>query len=516
MTAEGQVASPTVLAVVVAYLGLCMVVGLRAGRRVSQTAAGYVAGDRALGTLVMYFITGATIFSAFAFLGAPGWAYDRGAAAFYIIGFGVLGFVPFYFVGPRAARLGRVFGFVTQGEMVARRFRMPLLAGVMAGMSVLAFVPYLALQMKGAGYVLSSATGGWLPVPVGAAVTYAVVLVYVLASGVLGVGWTNTLQGIFMMVLAWVLGLVVPNLLYDGVGDMFRRIAAADPDHLRVPGYVAGGAERWSMGEFSSAILVSALGFSFWPHLFMKAFTARSDATIRRTVVLYPTFQLFLVPLLIVGFAGVLHASPPTQADQVLPHVLMSLDELPAVVVGLFCAGALAASMSSGDAIAHASASILVRDGLVTALGRELDAQAQRRVIRWFVVLVVLAGYVLAVSGGDTLVSLLLYAYGPVVQFTPAVLATLYSRFATGPGVLAGLVAGIATNIVFVVYPEARPFALHAGLYGLVANVLALLVGSALTLGRVEEPGFLEAADERSPAGGTQPSTAPSPPGGRP
>ena len=47
----------------------------------SASAAGYVAGDRTLGTLVMYFITGATIFSAFAFLGMPGWAYSRGAAA---------------------------------------------------------------------------------------------------------------------------------------------------------------------------------------------------------------------------------------------------------------------------------------------------------------------------------------------------------------------------------------------------------------------------------------------------
>ena len=80
----------------------------------------------------MYFITGATIFSAFAFLGGPGWAYSKGAAAFYILGYGALGFVPFYFVGPRAARLGRAYGFVTQAEMVAERYGMRAIAGVMA------------------------------------------------------------------------------------------------------------------------------------------------------------------------------------------------------------------------------------------------------------------------------------------------------------------------------------------------------------------------------------------------
>jgi len=470
--------SPVVLGVVAAYLGACLFVGLRAKGRASDTAAGYVAGDRALGTLVMYFITGATIFSAFAFLGAPGWAYDRGAAAFYILGFGILGFVPFYFVGPRAARLGREFGFVTQAEMVAHRFRMPALAGVMALISTLAFVPYLALQMKGAGYVLSAATGGWLSVPIGAAVTYAIVLVYVLSSGVLGVGWTNTLQGIFMMVLAWTLGLWIPSLLHGGVGEMFERIAALDPDHLRVPGYAAGGKERWSQSGFVSAILVSALGFSFWPHLFMKAFTARSEATLRRTVVLYPTFQLFLVPLLIVGFAGVLFESAPARADEILPHMLVNIPELPPIVVGLFCAGALAASMSSGDAIVHASASILVRDGLVRSLGRKLEPGAERRAIRVAVVLMALLAYGMAVKTEQAIAVLLLYAYGPVVQFTPAVIATLYWRRATGHGVLWGLLAGLATNVLFEVAPDWRPFPLHAGLFGLAVNVATLAIVS--------------------------------------
>ena len=90
-----------------------------------------MAGDRTLGLVLMYFITGATIFSAFAFLGGPGWAYSRGAASFYILAYGVLGFIPFYFLGPRAARVGRRYGFVTQAEMVAARFKMPGIAGVM-------------------------------------------------------------------------------------------------------------------------------------------------------------------------------------------------------------------------------------------------------------------------------------------------------------------------------------------------------------------------------------------------
>jgi len=68
--------------IIALYLALTLGIGLRAGRKASKSVTGYVAGDRSFGLLVMYFIFGATMFSAFAFLGGPGWAYSRGAAAF--------------------------------------------------------------------------------------------------------------------------------------------------------------------------------------------------------------------------------------------------------------------------------------------------------------------------------------------------------------------------------------------------------------------------------------------------
>lgn len=487
-----------VLAIVGAYLLVCLFVGMRAGRRSSASAEGFVAGDRSMGLLVTYFITGATVFSAFAFLGTPGWAYSRGVAVCYVLGYGTLGFLPFYFLGPRAARLGRARGFVTQAELVAARFRMPAIAIVMALLSVLAFVPYLALQMKGAGIVLEAVTRGAVTESLGAAIVYGVVLVYVLRSGVLGVGWTNALQGVFMIALAWAMGLYLPHLLYGGIGPMFDRIAEARPELLRAPG-LTGNGKPWSWSEYSSAVVVSAIGFSFFPHLFMKAFTARDEDTLRRTVVLFPTFQVFLVPVFLMGFAGVLFPDSPAEADQVLPHLLMHLD-LPAVVVGLFCAGALAASMSSGDAIAHATASIVVRDGCVTGLRARLDPVRERRWIRVVLVFVVLGSYAMAVTYEGSLVGLLLRVYGPVGQFAPPVVATLCWRRASGHGVLAGLLVGVSVVLLATLFPDLRPWPVHAGLYGLAANVLALVTVSLTVRSHRGDPSFLAIASTPMPA----------------
>ena len=89
---------------------------------------------------------------------------------------------------------------------------------------------------------------GGSPLWTGAAVAYGIVLIYVLVSGVSAVGWTNTLQGVFMIVIAWSLGIYLPNALYGGIGPMFEAIMSKRPDLLELPGLTAGG-EPWQLGR---------------------------------------------------------------------------------------------------------------------------------------------------------------------------------------------------------------------------------------------------------------------------
>jgi SSS family solute:Na+ symporter len=461
------------------YLVLSLVVGWVSGRKASDTVTGYVAGDRGFGLLVMYFVTGAMMFSAFAFLGTPGWAYSRGGAAFYVLSYGLLGFAPWYFLGPMVARVGRAYGHVTQAELLSDRFQSTTLSVLIAIVSIIAFVPYIALQMKGAGIVFNAVTDGHVPIWLGALAAYAVVMIYVLKSGVLGVGWTNTFQGIFMLIIAWALGIWLPNHLYGGIGPMFERLAEFRPELLTAPGLDANG-QPWGWGAYSSAILVSAIGVTMWPHLFMKAFAAKDDATIKLTMVLYPTFLLFLLPLYFIAFAGVLFDSAPPSADFILPHMILSTNVAP-VVVGLFCAGALAASMSTGDAMLHAAASVYVQDMHRKVFDRELGDHGRRRLIRIVAVLVGIAAYYIAVNTQMSLVALLLAAYGAVVQLAPITAAAFFWKRASAAGAVAGLVLGSLVTLFLFWFPEFRPFGLHEGIVGLSVNCLTLVGVSLLT-----------------------------------
>jgi SSS family solute:Na+ symporter len=187
------------------------------------------------------------------------------------------------------------------------------------------------------------------------------------------------------------------------------------------------------------------------------------------------------VPILLIGFAGVVAFPGVEPADTILPVILTRV-ALPPVLVGLVAAGTLAASMSSGDAILHSAASIGVRDGLAPLLPGKLADRRERLLIRALAVVLSLVAFWFAVSAEVSLVALLLGAYGGVAQIMPVVLAAFYWPRATGKGALAGLLAGLAVNTLFLTFPEWKPIAgLHEGVYGLAANVPVLVAVSLAT-----------------------------------
>ncbi len=469
-----------ILVVVGLYLLISLLTGIIPSLRITKSVGGFVAGDRSMNVFILYFVIGASIFSSFAFLGGPGWAYSRGAAAFYIIAYGVIGIVPLYFFGPRAWRLGKKYGYVTQAELLADRFDSRFMSVMLAVLSVVVFIPYLTLQMVGAGYVLNVISEGMIPYWAGAGGTYLVVLIYVYFSGVMGVGWSNAFQGMFMMVMAWVLGIYLPHAMYGGIGEMFTAMMDAGHEAmLQAPGLAADGTP-WDWWGFSSAVIVSAVGFSVWPHFFMRSFAAKSTRSLRLSVVLYPTFLIFLVPILLIGFSAVVAFPGVEQADSILPHVLMQL-ELPAIVIGLFCAGALAASMSSGDAILHSAASIGIRDGVNQVLKTPLRDTTERLLIQLSVLLIGLVAYLFAVVIDVSIVALLLGSYGGVAQIFPIIFAMFYWRRATRAGALSGLIGGILVNTFFLVFADLKPLPMHEGMYGLAANILLLIGVSLIT-----------------------------------
>ena len=208
---------------------------------------------------------------------------------------------------------------------------------------------------------------------------------------------------------------------------------------------------------YATIILVSVIGFIMWPHLFSKSY-ATDSKTAKKTVLAYPIFALFLIPLLLAGFAavGVVSSSQIDTADDILPYLITAVLNLPGWLYGLVGAGALAAAMSSADAITH-SAALEFHDGVVKNVRPGATEVTTVRTMRLLVVLIGAMAYLVTIFGGQGLVALLLGAYGSIVQFAPGVYGALYSRRVTPPAILAGLVVGGGGQLLLPVLRYRRP-----------------------------------------------------------
>lgn len=256
---------------------------------------------------------------------------------------------------------------------------------------------------------------------------------------------------------------------------MFQKIYQSMPKHLVI------GPPGISWTAFSSAVAVSVLGFTMWPHLFMKAYATNSEKTLKQTVAFYPTFAIIIVPVLFIGFAGigVVPKESLKAADEILPTMIMTM-KLSPITLGFFAAATLAAAMSSADTITHGAASVYTMDFHKKLFAPQLDDQKAVFVTRIAVLVFTSVAYYIAVFGAQSLVALLLGAYGSIIQFLPLVFATFFWPRATKQGALAGLLVGVSVNTYFQIFTKPL-FDIHVGIWGLLANTVVFALVSYAT-----------------------------------
>ena len=467
------------LVIMIGYLVLAMAIGLLAGRGHNRASVSeFTTAGRGLGLIVMWFLMGGAIFSAFSFLGAPGWSFSMGAPALYILTYTAFAIIPWYILAPKIGAIGRRHGLYSLVGFFYGRYRLKTLSVLIGLIALLAFVQYLATQMTGMAIIFNVMTEGRVPIWLGALAAYGIVVLYVATGGLRAAAWSDVFQGVLMIVIAWTVGLTIVYQLHGGIGEMFAGIARDRPDFLLL------GAEGSSMSPvaYTTIILVSAIGLIMWPHLFSKSY-ATDAKTAKKTVLAYPIFALFVVPLLLVGFAavGVVNTGQMDgNPDNVLPYLITTVLELPGWLYGLVGAGALAAAMSSADAITH-SAALEFHDGVVKNARPGMSERATLATMRSLVVFIGALAYLVTIFGGQGLIALLLGAYGSIVQFAPGVYSALYWRRATPVAIMTGLIVGVGINYFFQFSGVAAPFEINAGIMGLIANVAVVIVLTYLT-----------------------------------
>ncbi|MDS0220783.1 sodium:solute symporter family protein [Haloarcula sp. S1AR25-5A] len=476
------------LGIVAAYMVVALAVGAVAYRLTERTAEDYYLASRTLGTVVLLFTTFATLLSAFTFFGGPNLAFSAGPEWILVMGLmdGIIFAVLWYVLGYKQWLVGKRHGYVTLGEMLGDRFGSTALRVVVAAVSLFWLFPYVMLQQKGAGQAIVGLTNGAVPFWVGAGGITLFMIAYVALSGMRGVAWTDTLQGLFMLSLVWVAVAWVLSAV-GGAGAATALVADSNPEFLSL-----GGGLYTPQYIISTAVSI-AFGVTMFPQINQRFFAAGSKKVLKRTFALWPVLVLLLfVPAFMLGtWAAGLGVTVP-EGGNVIPALLG--EYTPTWFTALVIAGAMAAMMSSSDSMLLSGSSYLTRDLYrpLTGRGDASAEQTDRRealVARIGVVAFATLSFVASLYTPGTLVQIGDTAFSGFAQLTVPVALALYWQRTTRSGMYAGVIGSqvfYGLHVFPVIGTIAGLLGLNVALptayLGWTPGVVGILVGLVLTV----------------------------------
>ncbi|MFE3740143.1 sodium:solute symporter [Streptomyces sp. NPDC059134] len=475
----------TAIAIIFVFLAASLLLGLRARRGKDMNLEEWSVGGRGFGTVFVFLLLAGEIYTTFTFLGASGWAYGKGAPAYYILCYASLAYVLSYWLLPAIWRYAKQHRLISQSDFFVAKFESPLLGALVALVGVVAMVPYLVLQLKGLGIIVSVASYGHISSHWAIIIGTVALTVYVTISGIHGSAWTAVFKDVAILAVVLVLGIYLPVHYFGGIGDMFQAVDKAKPDLLTLP--TSGMSPSW----FASTVLLSAVGFYMWPHTFSASYTAQNERVFRRNAIFMPLYQLILLFVFFVGFTAILVVPGLHGADADLALLRITTATFPPWVVGIVGGAGLLTALVPGSLLLMTSATCLAKNVYRLARPATTDAQVGRLAQLLVPALALIALY-FTFNGGSSLVSLLLMGYALVTQLFPALLGSLAKRrLVTKQGAAAGIVVGVTTVAVVtltgVTVGDLLPVLpqeikdLNVGIVALLLNTLVMIAVSAAT-----------------------------------
>ncbi|MGD8537705.1 MAG: sodium:solute symporter family protein [Candidatus Aminicenantes bacterium] len=452
------------LFIIFATIAISAGVGIFAGRRLKMNLENWTVAGRRFGLILIWLLMAGEIYTTFTFLGASGWAFSKGAPAFYILIYGTLAYTLSFFILPALWRVGKRHGLHTQPDYFIKRYDSRSLGVFVALIGVFSIIPYLQLQLAGLGFIVEIASDGAVSSNAAILLAFVLTCIFVYTSGLRGAAWVAIIKDVMMLAAVGVVGIGVPIIYFGSPGKMFDALMAKMPEHLIFPGSTPNMDVGWVM----STALLTGLGFYMWPHVFGSAFSAKSDKVIKRNAIIMPFYQIPILLIFFVGFTAFLVIPELKNGDMAFLE-LVNRTYPPWFMGFVGAAGAVTAMVPSAILVLFAS-TLLAKNVYQAGFRPQAKEETVLRLSRIMVLVITTFALVFAILFPNELVNLLILGYDGVCQFFPGVVCGLFWKRVTKTGVFAGLVVGISI-VVFLILTGRDPFlGMNAGFVGLLVN----------------------------------------------
>ncbi|WP_374042998.1 sodium/proline symporter PutP [uncultured Selenomonas sp.] len=446
-----------------------MAIGVYYYRR-TRNMSDYFLGNRKLGAWVTSLSAEASDMSGWMLMGVPGFAYLAGLNAGWIaVGIAIGTWANWHFVAARLRKYTELAdNALTLPEFLQNRYHdtTNLLRIVPAIFILIFFVIYTASGFVSAGRLFETVFG--IPYEYAIFIGAGSVIFYTLVGGFLAVARTDFIQGIMMFFAI----LVVPicgTMASGGFERALAEIASVQASMLqpltKPDGSTLGAIELISL-------LAWGIGYFGQPHILVRFMAIRTSGEIRQATHIAMTWVvLSLAAAVAVGMVGRVYLTEPLTGTASETVFLVMTNELfPPIAAGLILSAVLAAIMSTASSQLLVAASAFAQDFYRTLIHKDAEQSELVWISRASVLVIASLAVFLGFNPNSFILDMVSYAWaGFGAAFGPAILMSLFWKRTTRNGVIAGIIVGGVTVLVW------KQFALF-GLYEIVPGFLLSLL----------------------------------------
>lgn len=475
----------TALAIILVFWLLSMGLAFASTHGKKMDMEQWAVGGRGLGSIFVFLLLAGETYSIFTLLGTSGIAYAKGAGAYFLIAFTVMGSMSSYWLLPPMWRYAKEKNLLSQSEFFASKYASPALGTFVAIVGAVALVPYITLLFKSMGILVSATSYGSIAPDIAIWVGMISLIVYVLVSGIHGSAWTSTIKDILIFVIILFLGIYIPIHYYGTHHEMFKTLDAAKP------GFMVFRETGISIPWFLSTVILSSISYYLWPHNAPAIFSAKDEKTFRKNAGLFPLYALMVVVVYVIGFTAAMQIPGLTGSDSDYALLNLSMATFDPWVVGIIGATGLLATLVPG-AMMLMTVSTMLTKNVYQPLFPNSDSKKITLVAKSLVVLVGVLCTYFALGKNDTLATLYITSFGMIAQLAPAFLCSLKKKNPlTTQGVFAGIIIGISIMVyttftkasIAGAFPALPSYIkdLNIGLIAMILNIVISLLVSQLT-----------------------------------
>lgn len=253
---------------------------------------------RRLGTVVVWFLLGGDVYTAYTFIAVPALVFGAGAIGFFALPYTIIVYPLVFLILPRMWSVAHKHNFITAGDFVQGRYGNKWLVLAVAITGIVATMPYIALQLLGLQVVIGAmgvgTVGFYGDLPL--IIAFVILAAFTYTSGLRAPAMIAVVKDTLIYITVLAMVIVIPIEL-GGYGKMFAMVP---PAKLLLAGPKGGNLGQFS--AYATLALGSAFALFLYPHTMTAVLSSNSREVIRRNAAYLPAYSFVLGLLALTGF----------------------------------------------------------------------------------------------------------------------------------------------------------------------------------------------------------------------